>query len=262
MPRFPNTLTVNTICAFSLLYSSLEYAHAATDKAGYLGIAPMATSMKFSSEGLSTINNRLGNSVVLSVPKSHGSGMSFGGRALHFNKEFQLFRNLTFEALQDNIHSKGTGGEISSNLSLINATGSVEWRIFPRTPLNITQMAQRSLVRRAYISAGPLLGVSSLSYDYSLISRLNSSEIRYKSNSLLAALGAQTTLGIALFPTVHAGIGVRAIQSVPVSTQTSITHFTLEGQDLRYKGDELGVEKLTNSKLTQISAFGTLGLLL
>jgi hypothetical protein len=128
--------------------------------------------------------------------------------------------------------------------------------------MNPKQMVQWSLIRRTYVSAGPVLGISSMAYDYSLISRLNSSEIRYKSSSLLGAMGAQTTLGIALFPSVHAGIGVKAIRNVPVSTKITVTDFTLDGQDLRYKGDQLGVDKLTNSKLTQMSAFGTLALIL
>jgi hypothetical protein len=262
MARFFKNILSRRAGIYLALLALTNYAQAASNKFGYLGLAPMATTVKLSSEGLNTINSRLGNSVVLSVPQAHGAGMALGGKGLYLDRNFRLIRNLTFEILQDKISSKGMAGELSSNLNLVNATGSLEWRIFPQTPMNIKQMTQWSLLKRAYLSAGPVLGVSSLSYDYNLVSRLNSSEIRYTSSTLLAAVGAQTTLGFALFSSVHAGIGLKAIQNVPVSTSTTITQFTLESQDLRYKGNELGVDKLTNAKLTQFSAFGSLALIL
>jgi hypothetical protein len=239
-----------------------QNAYAASASYGYFGISPVASSLKISSKGFESINQRLGNSTILKVNENHGAGISWGARGFYLAKNLNWISHVQVETHRHEISSKGVGALLASRVNLVNALGSVEWRLYSTKGFSPQSARGFAPLKRLYLTAGPALGVTTLDHNYHLESRLDNSEITYASHSILATLGLQASLNSALTPSLHIGLGVKAFASKATSTHAETSHFQLGGANLMYKSSELEVDKLTNSTLFQASASASLSYVL
>jgi hypothetical protein len=213
-----------------------------------------------SSSGLTAMNSRLGSSTTLKVTEQHGRATVYGGRAVFAAADYPWIAQFSGDFFSQSIANSGVGSRVSSQLSHYNAMGSFEWKLFPSAPMRLKFVKQLRFSRRIYVTAGPLVGLSWATHGYKLSSILDDSDIEYTSQSLLVAGGLQGSFGYAVSRNVHVGFLTRAVWSYPVYSSAEIPKFLLFGQDVRFRGKELGVETLTGTLLTQYSgaAFLTL----
>ncbi len=228
---------------------------------GNWGFAGVTALSKLQSAGLTLMNNRLGNSTSLKVTEQHGSGIVYGGRIIFAAAEYPWIAQFSADSLTHSISNYGVGSRVKSDISYYNALASYEWRLLPNGILRMKFPRERRFSRRSYLTVGPVAGLSWATNSYTLNSILEDSSIEYASSSLLAAGGVQSTLGYAVSRNLHIGAQARGVWSYPVHSTADISKFLVYGQDVRFRKEELGVEKTTGSLLTQYSASAFLALL-
>jgi len=204
-------------------------------------------------KGISLMNERLSESDVLSVARTHGNSYGWGLNARFVNKEFNSNISISYFNSSDNISASGLATQTSSQMSTKQALAGYHWRVFPMRPMQISSIRSAGVSNRIFVFAGPITGITSLRHSYKLDSALENTLVNYNSQSLHLNAGAEINAGFFVWQRMQIILSGKSFLGMPVTTESTVSTFMVNNQDLRFRAAELEAGKLTGSNITSWS---------
>jgi hypothetical protein len=220
---------------------------------GAVTLEPEAGMQGLSGKGITLMNERLSESDVLSSAKTHGNAYGWGLNARFSNKEFNRNISISYFNSVDAISASGLGTKASSQVSVAQTLAGYHWRIFPIRPMQISSAPQAGASNRIFVFAGPITGITSLKHTYKLDSALENTSVDYNAESLHLSAGAELNAGFFVWQRLQIVLSGKSFWGMPLTTESTVSTFTVNNQDLRFRAAELEAGKLTGSNITSWS---------
>lgn len=238
-----NTLLQKIVC-FIATCALQVCAHAA------ITLEPKVGSQWFRGNGFSIMNSRLSESSTLKVTQTHDSAYGWGLAARYSNKEFNSTFGISYFGISDLIEIKGLGTSVSSKVSITQALLDYQWRLFPARPMQISGQTQSGIGNRIFVFVGPIAGITSVKHSYKLLSSLENKQVEYEAQSLHLTTGAELSSGFTVLKRLHILLSGKIFFGKPITTESGVSNFAIDNQDLRFRAADLEVGKLTGSNIT------------
>jgi hypothetical protein len=192
------------------------------------------------------VNSNLGNSATLKVTTPHSLFLGgFVGSILSLGQSKKSMLSVDLSRLSSNVKVESEFAQkIESEMELWTLNAGVQTQILPtKAKSKPSQKISGSLKFQG------LAGLSLLQHSFSLADPPNKNGLSYKSSlwQLQVQSGLWQDIQISHWFTVF--LSATAQFAFPVYSSVSIENFTANGQDVRYKSDQLKIrEKLTSNQ--------------
>lgn len=201
------------------------------------------------------MNLRLGHSLRLSQSKNHGN-IERMALTLGFADENQKWHlELNFSQFSDQIKGKSTFDEeisLSSSLEMMLLMPQLGVRLMPGSS-RIYRDHVRGIKDRLYLYGFLGLGWLSFAHDYSYLFPAQATAIEYHAISHQVLGSLKLRFACLLTQRLDLILDLEYMRSMGLLTQSKVEQFTLYNQDLSYRSEDLGVEKMLGDGLSSVS---------